>query len=357
MSGIVFTRAWEDDRLDVAALAVQPGDRVLCIAAAGDVPLALAAEGAADVVAVDLNPAQLHLTALKIAAAGLDPLERYRWFEAGRVSSAHARYRQILRRNLADRDAAFWDAHIGAFENDFHRHAGVGRSFQWFGRGVRLLVPSLRRRIESFDDPLEQQRWWRSTVEPRLFGPITHWIARHTPALSPLAPNRHELLRMRQGGYSHAIARRIDAVLGWTLARRHPWWRPAFSGRIADVGDGAGWLDADKAGQVSATAERIRLVQGDLTTVLLGLPAGGLDAATVSNVPDWLDPKAAEGLGAALVHAVRPGGRILVRSILVDGGLPGHSQLETDVTFGTLVDLERTALYGRVELLRRRALD
>lgn len=353
MTGIIFTRAWEDDRLDIAALAVQPGERVLCIAAAGDVPLALAAAGAAEVVAVDLNPAQLRLTALKIGAAGLDPRERYEWFEAGRVDNPEARYRRVIRPALADHDAAFWDRHIGAFRRDFHRHAGVGRSFHWVGRALRLLVPSLRRQIEAFDDPVEQQRWWRTHVEPRLFGPLSHWLARHTPALSPLAPNRHELRRMREGGYSHAIARRIDGVLGLTLARRHPWWRPAFSGRVADQGDGAAWLDAEVAAAVAASSGAIRLVQGDLTQSVAEMAAGQFDAATISNVPDWLDEAASTRLADALALAVKPGGRVLVRSILTDGGLPPHREFVIDAVSSQLVERERTALYGRVELLRR----
>ncbi len=353
MSGIVFTRAWEDDRLDMAALAITPGERVLCIAAAGDVPLALAAAGAAEVVAVDLNAAQLHLSALKIAAAGLDPDERYRWFEVGRVADPVGRYRRVIRPRLASADAAFWDVHIGAFEHDFHRHAGVGRSFAWFGRALRLIVPSLGRQIEAFDDQREQQRWWRSHVQPRLFGPLTHWLARHTAVLSPLAPNGHELRRMREGGYSVAIAGRIDGVLGRTLARRHPWWRPAFSGRAADPGDGACWLDRAIATEVAESAAVIRLVRGDLAQVLAGMPPGRFDAVTVSNVPDWLDPASGTRLAIALVHAVRPGGRVLVRSILRDGGLPPHPDLVAEDGPRDLVEEERTALYGRVELLRR----
>ena len=357
MSGIVFTRAWEDDRLDLAALAVQPGDRVLTVAAAGDATLAIAAAGAAEVVAVDLNDAQLHLTALKIAASILDPTERYRWFEVGRVADPGRRYRVVLRGRLEPGHAEFWDRHIGIFEGDFHRHAGVERSFARLGRLGRLLVPGLARRIEAYDDPVEQQRWWRSNVRPRLFGPLSHWLARHTPALAPLAPNPHELQRMRESGYSYAIADRIDDVLGWTLARRHPWWRPAFSGRVADPGDGAAWLDADMAAAVTESAGRIRLVHGDLTDVVAGSSPGSFDAVTVSNVPDWLDASRAARLADALSRAVRPGGRVLVRSILPDGGLPRHRALVPDPSSDGLVARERTALYGRVDLLRRSGSD
>jgi S-adenosylmethionine-diacylglycerol 3-amino-3-carboxypropyl transferase len=353
MSGIVFTRAWEDDRLDVAVLAIRPGERVLAVAAAGDIPLVIAAAGAAEVVAVDLNPAQLRLAALKIASAPLDPAERYRWFEVGRVPDPIRRYREVLRPRLAPEDCAFWDRHIGMFERDFHRHAGVERSFARLGRLVRLILPGVDRRIEAFDDPVEQQQWWRAHARPRLFGPLTHWLARHTAVLSPLAPNGHELRRMRESDYSHALANRIDGVLGRTLVRRHPWWRPAFSGRPADQGDGAAWLDPDLGPRVAPSAGAIRLVLGDLTGVLERAAPASFDAVTISNVPDWLDHEDGNRLAAALADAVRPGGRILVRSILPDGGLPTHPALTVDPVSAGLVDEERTALYGRVDLLRR----
>jgi S-adenosylmethionine-diacylglycerol 3-amino-3-carboxypropyl transferase len=357
LSGIVFTRAWEDDRLDLAALAIRPGERVLAVAAAGDVPLAIAAAGAAEVVAVDLNVAQLRLTALKIAAASLDADERYRWFEVGRVTDPGGRFREVLRPRLEPEAAEFWDRHIDLFEVDFHRHAGVERSFARLGRLARLLVPGLARRIEASDSPAEQQAWWQSNVRPRLFGPVSHWLARHTPVFAPLAPNRHELRRMREGGYSYAIADRIDGVLGRTLVRRHPWWRPAFSGRVADPGDGAAWLDAEMAAAVADSAGAIRLVQGDLTDVLAGSPPSTFDAVTVSNVPDWLDPAGTMRLTEAISRALRPGGRVLVRSILPDGGLTAHPALALDPMSATLVQQERTALYGRVDLLRRTESD
>jgi S-adenosylmethionine-diacylglycerol 3-amino-3-carboxypropyl transferase len=353
MSGIVFTRAWEGDRLDLAALAVRPGERVLVVAAAGDAPLAIAAAGAAEVVAVDLNPAQLHLTALKIAASHLDPDERYRWFEVGRVSDPARRFRDVIRPRLEPEHADFWDRYIGIFEDDFHRHAGVERSFARLGRFVRVIVPGLARHIEAFHEPADQRLWWRAHVRPRLFGPLTHWLARHTPALSPMAPNAHELRRMRESGYSYAIADRIDVILGRTLARRHPWWRPAFSGRVADQGDGAAWLDPAMAAAVAESAGVIRLVRGDLIDVLARSSPGQFDAVTVSNVPDWLDAAAAMRLAEAISLAVRPGGRVLVRSILPDGGLPTHPALSPDAASAGLLEQERTALYGRVDLLRR----
>ena len=353
MSGTPFTRAWEDDRVDLAALAVQPTERVLAIAAAGDIPLALASEGAAELIAVDLNPAQLHLTALRIAAAGWDAGERYRWFERGQVDRVDEAYRTRLRSSLGPDAQAYWDVHIGAFTSGLHDSEGVGRSFNRVGAFVRFIVPGLARDLERVATPAAQLRLWHERVQGRLFNRLTDWLARHTPMLAPLAPHREELDRMRRGGYLRAVESRVEGIVGSVLVREHPWWAPAFLGRPVALGHGAAWLDPSRGTAVAAGAGRIRLVQGDVTTVLAELEPASLDAATVSNVPDWLDAEASQRLGDALVRALRPGGRVLVRSVLPDGGLPGDPRLKRDPGSDAFTASERTALYGRVDLLRR----
>ena len=160
---------------------------------------------------------------------------------------------------------------------------------------------------------MRRLRLWHERVQSRLFNRATDWLARHTPMLAPLAPQRDELGRMRRGGYLRAVESRVERIVaGTVLVREHPWWAPAFLGRPVALGHGAAWLDPSRAAAVAAGAGRIRLVQGDVATILAGLEAGSLDAATVSNVPDWLDVPASRRLGDALVRAppsrwTRPG--------------------------------------------------
>jgi S-adenosylmethionine:diacylglycerol 3-amino-3-carboxypropyl transferase len=332
---------------------VQPGERVLVVAAAGDAALALAGAGAGRVIAVDRNRAQLHLVALKVAAAQhLDQETRYRWFEVGRDSTAPQVYRNSLRGWLDPAAAAYWDARINLIADGLHDRVGVGRSFARVGRLARLLVPSLAAHVEAVGSTEEQAAFWRRHVRGRLFGPITHWLFAHTPVMARLAPNPHELQRMRRGGYSHALQARIEGVIERTLVREHPWWRPAFSGRAAAPGHGAAWLDPLLESAIRDGAERIELVTGDLTDALNALPEASLDAVSVSNVPDWLAQDQHRLLRAALVRVLAPGGRVLARSILADdGSLAGDGLVRDPVSTG-LVGQERTALYGRVDLLR-----
>ncbi len=351
--GILFTRAWEDDRLDADLLAVGPGQRVVVVASAGDAALALAAAGA-EVTAVDTNIDQLRLVALKLAAARtLEPADVHRWFETGRDPRAPTTYRAVVREALEAADADWWDTRIGVIATGLHEHAGVGRPFMRLGRLARLIRPGLARAIESSPDIASQADWWRRHVRPWLFGPLTHALAARTPMLAPLMPNRFELDRMRRGGWSDGLAERVDGVVGSTLVRRHPWWRPAFSGRAAGLGDGAAWLDPDRIRALRG-GPCLTLVEGNLADVLMRQPAGSIDAISVSNVPDWLDPASTTLLAAAVRRALAPGARALVRRVVrPEGDEPFIAAgLIRDARSDTLVARERTALYEAVELYR-----
>ena len=326
------------------------------MAAAGDAALALMTAGA-NVVAVDRNPDQLHLVALKAAAGRVLPADRlHRWFELGVDAEAPAAYRERVRSELAGPDAAWWDPRIGVFTRGLHEDAGVGRSFARLGRLARVLVPGLARTLEATSDPDAQRTYWRSRVQPRLFGPLTHFLAAHTSVLASLAPNPHELSRIRTGGWSRGLVERIDGVVGRHLVREHPWWRPALTGRPTDVGTSAAWLDPDRVAGLAAGAGSLRLVEGDLADVLETTPAGTLDAISVSNVPDWLAEAEGARLALSVRRALAPGGRVLVRRVVarpavddpfVTGGL------RLDPRSASLVSEERTALYETVALFRR----
>jgi S-adenosylmethionine:diacylglycerol 3-amino-3-carboxypropyl transferase len=355
--GIVFARAWEDDRLDARLLAGAKGDRVLVVGAAGDAALALAATGAR-VTAVDINPDQLALVALKAAAArSLDDGTLYRWFEVGRDPGAPAAYRELVRRRLAEADRAFWDERIGMLSSGLHEHAGVGGPFARLGRIARFAVPGLARQIETVADPSSQAAWWRRRVRPVLFGPWTHFLARHTRVLAPLAPHPDELARVRAGGWTRGVADRIDGVVAAGLVREHPWWRPVFSGRPADPGFGARWLDDDALAALrDGDGAAPTLVCADLATALRAAEPG-LAAISLSNVPDWLDDAAIADLALAAAAALAPGGRVLVRRVVrpASGDRDPFlaAGLVRDPVSDTLPALDRTSLYEAVDLYRR----
>ena len=65
---LVYNQIWEDPAVDLEALRIGPSSRVITIASGGCNVLNYLLAGPAEIVAVDLNPAHLALTRLKLAA-------------------------------------------------------------------------------------------------------------------------------------------------------------------------------------------------------------------------------------------------------------------------------------------------
>ncbi|HMN86835.1 MAG TPA: DUF3419 family protein, partial [Bauldia sp.] len=65
---LVYPQIWEDPEVDLAALALGPGSRVVTIASGGCNVLSYLTAGPQAIVAVDLNRAHVALTRLKLAA-------------------------------------------------------------------------------------------------------------------------------------------------------------------------------------------------------------------------------------------------------------------------------------------------
>jgi S-adenosylmethionine:diacylglycerol 3-amino-3-carboxypropyl transferase len=159
---------------------------------------------------------------------------------------------------------------------------------------------------------------------------------------------------MRTGRWSHGLVGRIDAVVAANLVREHPWWRPLTSGRAADPGHGAAWLDPDRLTTLVRNATGLAFVHDDLQRALDAEPAGSLSAISLSNVPDWLPPGAERSLAVAARRALAPGGRLLVRRVVRAAGtdLFAAAGLERDAASDALPARDRTALYEAVDLYR-----
>ena len=351
---IVFTRAWEDDRLDAELLVVGPGQRALVVAGAGDTALALAA-GGGEVVGVDLNPDQLHLAALKLAAGSVLPPERlHAWFESRQDPDVPVEYRQNVRDVLPPGDRAWWDANLGIFDRGLHRSTGQARAILNLAALARRLRPDLPRHVESFATPAEQAAWWRRHLRWLVFGRASLGLMNSRPLLGLVVPDANESARVRRAHWSRGFATRVDGVIERILVREHPWWRPLASGRAADLGHAAAWFDPGRVAGLAAAAraDRISWRLGNLTAVLAVEPAASLDAISVSNVPDWLDEGAERALAEAARRAARPGARILVRHLVRPTGPDAWlaAGLVRDPASGALPARDRTALYEAIDL-------
>ncbi len=174
----------EDARSELAALGVR-GRRVLSIAAAGERAFGLLLGDPREVVAVDRNPAQIHLARLK--AAAIARLERAAYLGFVGISggsdsgsSRLATYRK-LKGELPDEAQKFWDGRQGDLERGLmfsgRTEVGIARAAPVF----RLLLGGHVARLRACKTQGEQAELARSMLRRRrvravlalIFNPIS----------------------------------------------------------------------------------------------------------------------------------------------------------------------------------------
>jgi S-adenosylmethionine:diacylglycerol 3-amino-3-carboxypropyl transferase len=116
----------DDHRTVSEALRPLPGDRVLCLVAAGDTPLNLLIHSPAEVVAVGHTLPRLHLARLKATAAGLLTLGDLQLFLGVRgpgrgPAMERLELYRFLRKHLDPEACDFWDDHLGVIRRGLVR--------------------------------------------------------------------------------------------------------------------------------------------------------------------------------------------------------------------------------------------
>lgn len=319
--GVRYGNVWEDADVLCAALApVARGGRLLSVASAGDNALALLTLDPAEVVAVDISPAQLACVHIRIAAFGeLDDAELLPFLGVAPSEDRLATYRR-LRKALPDFAREYWDEHpeavaagitnTGRFESYFATFRS--RVLPWVHSTTdveRLLEPRDRdARVSFYDQDWDGWRWrllfrlffsrfvmGRLGRDPAFFahvdGPVADRIMQRSRyALTELPTHSNPYLtRILTGGYrERALPRYL---------------RPEFRDLIR---------------------ERLGRVRTHLGTVD-DVP-GPFDGFNLSDVFEYMSPSMHESVYSALVEQGRPGTRLVYWNLLAPRSVPSALQ-------------------------------
>ena len=135
-SNLVYPQIWEDPAVDLEALQLDGGSRIITIASGGCNVLSYLAAAPAHITAVDINAAHVALNRLKLAALSHLPnyASFYRFFgEADKKANITA-FEQHILPHLDARTAAYWHGRhglrrrrrIGHFARNFYRAGLLG---------------------------------------------------------------------------------------------------------------------------------------------------------------------------------------------------------------------------------------
>lgn len=337
-----FGQSQEDERTEAAALYLTSTDSVISIASAGDMPLSLAAMGAQHVTAIDIDPAQIALTALKLAAVQTLSREEAMGFLGYLPMEAAERQALFVtvRPALSARDLVFWDA----------ASSEIGKGAIWVGRFERyitwlrrIVVPLLGRRgVESLFEcktTTEQEKVFDRFIDKFYLKGIFR-IAFNKKAYSGRGMDPRSLA---QRDSSVPLG---DQYFGWfrsfctaNLAHDNYFLQLSLLGRLTDASAGPAYLSEAGYQTLRSGTVTVDLHLGDLVQFLEDAKPGSFNKAHLSNICDWMNQESFEKVIRLLAAKSVPGGRIVWRFLHVDRALSDElqSQVTVERSYGKML--------------------
>ena len=312
-----YAQCWEDADVLVEGLDVTPGDVCLSIASAGENSLSLLASGAARVIAVDLNPAQL--AALELRAVAYAELTHPELLEliGSRPSERRGALYVRCRARLSAPARAWWDARPREVQEGIGAVGKFERYFTLFRRWVLPLVHT-RDTVDELLDPrgrearrqFYEKRWdrwrWRMLFraffsefllgrlgrDPSFFRYVEGSVASHLRARV-----RHALVELDPAA---------NPYLAWILTGEHGHalphaLRPEHFEAIRDsLADG-----------------RLEWHCASLESLMDRGIIARIDKANLSNIFEYMSEANAAALLGRICDAARPGARLAYWNMMV----------------------------------------
>lgn len=369
----VYNQIWEDPDVDLAALAIGPACRVVTIASGGCNVLSYLAADPAEIVAVDLNPAHVALTRLKISALQhLPDYESfYQFFGLARDRANVALYDTHLRARLDDATRSFWDRRtllgrrrITFFAKGLYRQALLGK-FIGFLHGFARLLGQHPSRILAARSLAEQRAIFDIEIEPLFRTGIVRLLSRQPFILYSLGIPPSQFASLADDSSGDLAALYHDRVrhlaCDFALSDNYFAWQ-AFGRRYDSDAGGPlpPYLQRRNYDAIRGRLSRLVTHTASMTDWLAGEPAESCDRYVLLDSVDWMDAPTLRALWRQIQRTARPGARVVFRTagarspleqLLTPGALDGW-RCHVEEGRGFLAH-DRSAIYGGFHLYSR----
>lgn len=371
----VYNQIWEDPRVDLAALRLAPDSRVVTIASGGCNLVNYLVADPARIVALDLNPAHVALSRLKLAAIGRLPDHEalFRFFGRADDRANRQAYDQHLRPHLDADTRAFWEARrptggrrIDCFATGLYRNALLGRFLGLLHLTARLAghSPAALLAAGSLD---EQRRLYDAAIAPLFDLKLVRWLGR-LPVLSySLGIPAAQFDRMRREADGDIVGLYRDRVrrlaCDFPIADNYFAWQ-AF-GRSYDADQRRAvpdYLRPENYAAIRARVDRVEIRLASMTDYLATQPDGSFDRYVLLDAQDWMNAAQLTALWQQVTRTARPAARVIFRTAATDSPLEAALPAElrapwrAEAALGqALLAQDRSAIYGGFHIYARRA--
>ncbi|WP_274424436.1 DUF3419 family protein [Chelativorans sp. YIM 93263] len=336
-SGLVYPQIWEDPQIDMEAMELDEGHRLVTIGSGGCNMLAYLTRSPATIDVVDLNAAHVALNRLKLAAftalPGHNDLMRF-FGEPGNTANRYA-YDRFIAPNLDATSRRYWEARdlfgrrrITAFDRDFYRTGLLG-FFIAAGHRVARLYGVDPSDIMRSADLREQRLFFEEQFKPLFDKPLIRWVTSRKASLFGLGipPAQYDAL-LSAGGETMAevLSTRLEKLACHFPLRDNYFAWQAFARRYPRNGEGAlpSYLERENYETIRANADRAVVHQRNFVELLATKRAGSVDRFVLLDAQDWMSDQQLNMLWAEITRTAAPGARVVFRTAAQPSLLPGR---------------------------------
>ena len=335
-SGLVYPQIWEDPDVDMDAMLLGEGHRVVTIASGGCNVLAYLTRSPASIDAVDLNAAHVALNRLKLTALEHLPSQAdfHRFF--GESGNRHngAAYDRFIAPYLDPTSRRYWERktlrgrRINVFHNDFYRTGLLG----WFIAAGHLVARAHGidpRKLAEARTMEDQRRFFDEQIAPAFDRRFLRWATAQKASLFGLGipPAQYDsLITAGDGTMASVLKARVEKLAcGFPIRENYFAWQ-AFARRYPRDGEGAlpAYLDKANFETIRANARSVTIHHANIGELLARKPAGSVDRYILLDAQDWMTDAQLNALWTEITRTAAAEARVIFRTAAGPSILPGR---------------------------------
>ncbi|HKK44821.1 MAG TPA: DUF3419 family protein [Balneolaceae bacterium] len=353
-----FGVSQDDPLTELRVLDPKPGDRILCIASAGEVPIELLVNTPSSIKidAVDIAESQLFLSNLKLKAAiSLEPTDAARflgYLPANR--NQRETWLNHITATLPDRETQFWNAnpgicergpiHLGRYETYIARFAPVGR---WLLGGKQVLLG-----LFDCGDIDEQKNYFDHQLRSRLLKNLFRLMFnRRLYRKGGIAEKGS--IHMSKQNIGLTFYKQFRNFCTDTPVRENWMLQFVLFDRVLYEDALPAFLHEEGARKLRNENHRLRLIHQSYNDLLATSPINRYNLFAFSNISDWQTQNKFAQLMHLVAQKAAPYSRGLLRYIHSSGTIPSdvYHKIASNPELGTaLLKKDRFPFYKLIPI-------
>lgn len=339
--GLVYPQIWEDPEVDMRALELRPGSRMITIASGGCNVMSYLTADPQEIVAVDLNRAHVALTRLKISAAQHLPSydSFYRFFGEADEKANVASYERFIQPQLDETARHYWEGRdlfrrrrITLFSRDLYHHGLLGY-FIGAGHFVAKLYGIDPSRFVKSGSLEEQRSFFDNALAPLFDKRLVRWATSKKVSLYGLGipPAQYEALASAgNGNMADVLKQRLEKLAcDFSLNENYFAWQAFGRGYAGgEAGPLPPYLKREHFSAIRDRADRVSVINRSFTEELEDRDSDSLDAYVLLDAQDWMTDAQLNELWSGISRTAKPGARVVFRTAAEPSLLPGRVKQE-----------------------------